>query len=206
MRIAFPIFGFVAGFSAGAGLVSGVTGDGFLSTVFSWVVGLCVALLFAALAYFFYAFAVVLAFAGLGFSAVAVVLTALNMDWNWLVVLLGTAAGVLFGIFAVASSLPMVLLVVATSFFGVSMIIYGLLLILNIANFGDFSNGTVYRAIRSHAGVYILWLSLGMAAAVTQLRVIGAQTKMAEQYWNGSKTFDDLVVEMNGAPAKKSKK
>jgi hypothetical protein len=45
-------------------MVSAITGDGFLGTAFSWVVGFFVALLFAILAYFFYAFAVVLDFIG----------------------------------------------------------------------------------------------------------------------------------------------
>ena len=111
MRIIFPIVGFVAGFSAGAAMVSGITGDGFLSTVFSWVVGFFVAILFALLAYLFYWFAVVLAFAGLGFSVMAAILTFLNLDWNWLVVILGVVAAIAFGLFAALGSLPMMVLV-----------------------------------------------------------------------------------------------
>lgn len=204
MRILFPLLGFFAGFSAGAGAISAITGDGFLSTVFSWVVGLCVALLFAVLAYFFYAFAIVLAFAGLGFSLTAALLALFNIDWNWLVILLGTVVAVAFGVFAVASSLPMMVLIIVTSFFGASMIVYGVLLVLNIVSFGDFANGTIYETIRNNVGLYVLWLTFGITASITQLRILGEQMKVAQEYWENSLTYNDLLVE-DGKTSKKSK-
>lgn len=205
MRIIFPLAGFFAGFSAGAAMVSGITGDGFLSTIFSWVVGLCVALLFALLAYFFYAFAVVLAFAGLGFSLAAAILTLLHLDWNWLVILFGSVVGLGFGILAIASNLPMAVLIVATSFFGAAMAIYGLLLIFNVATFGDFSNGNVYEYIRSHVGAYILWLATGVTASITQIRILGEQTKLAQEYWNSSMTFEDFTQSQSKKTVSKKK-
>lgn len=205
MRLVFPLAGFFAGFSAGAALISGITGDGFLSTVLGWVVGFFVALLFAALAYFFYAFAVVLAFAGLGFSLAAGVLTFFHMDWNWLIVIVGSIVGLGFGILAVASNLPMVALIVATSFFGCAMVIYGLLLVFNVARFGDFSNGTVYVYIKSHAGVYVLWLAASIAALVAQMRVYGEQKKLALEYWNTSATLSELSQPAAPKPTSKKK-
>lgn len=197
MRIMFPFIGFFAGFSAGAAMVTSVTGDGFLSTAFSWVVGLFVALLFAVLAYFFYSFAVILAFSGLGFSLAAAALTLFNMDWNWLVVILGSLTGLAFGVFALVSGLPMLVLIMATSFFGASVVMYGLLLIFNAASFGDFSDGTVYEYIRSNTGVYILWLAFAITAAITQIRILGEQMKVAQEYWNSSMTFDQFLAEQN---------
>ena len=204
MRILFPLIGFVAGFSAGAGMISAVTGDGFLSTAFSWVVGFFVALLFALLAYFFYAFAIVLAFAGLGFSLAAAVLSIFNLDWNWLVIIVGTITAIAFGLFAAVGGLPMGVLIVATSFFGASMVIYGLLLVLNIASFGDFSNGEIYRAIRTNVGLYVLWVTAGVSATIAQFKVLGEQTKLAQEYWDKSMTFDELL-QASTKPAKKKK-
>lgn len=205
MRLIFPFVGFFAGFSAGAAMVSGITGDGFLGTVLGWVVGLFVALLFALLAYFFYAFAIVLAFAGLGFSLTAAILTALNLDWNWLMIILGSITGLVFGLFAIASNLPMTVLVIATSFFGASMIIYGLLLVLNIAQFGDFSNGAVYVYIRNHVGVYFLWLTAGITATVVQIRILGEQIKLAQEYWNSSLVIEDFTQPKTKKVASKKK-
>lgn len=204
MRIMFPLIGFFSGFSAGAAMVAGITGDGFLGTVLGWVVGFFVALLFALLAYFFYAFAIVMAFAGLGFSLTAAVLSVFNIDWNWLVVILGSATGIVFGIVALITGLPMLVLIAATSFFGVAVMIYGLLLIFNIASFGDFSNGAVYEYIRSKTGVYILWVTAGITACLTQIRILGEQMKAAQEYWDSSVTFEDLMqVETTSSTKKK---
>lgn len=204
MRIIFPLVGFFAGFTAGAAMISGVTGDGFLATVLGWAVGLGVALLFALLAYFFYAFAIVLAFAGLGFSLAAGVLAFFHLDWNWLVIIVGSVVGVVFGLFAIASNLPMIALIVATSFFGVAMIVYGLLLVFNVARFGDFANGSVYLYIKSHTGVYVLWLTAGIVASFTQVRILGEQMKLAQEYWNSSLTLGELSQGQKPAAKKKA--
>lgn len=204
MRVIFPLVGFFAGFTAGAAMISGVTGDGFLATVLGWAVGLGVALLFALLAYFFYAFAIVLAFAGLGFSLAAGVLAFFHLDWNWLVIIVGSVVGVVFGLFAIASNLPMIALIVATSFFGVAMIVYGLLLVFNVARFGDFANGSVYLYIKSHAGVYVLWLTAGIVASFTQVRILGEQMKLAQEYWNSSLTLGELSQGQKPAAKKKA--
>lgn len=204
MRLIFPLVGFFVGFSAGAGMVSAITGDGFLGTAFSWVVGFFVALLFAILAYFFYAFAVVLAFAGLGFSLAAAVLTIFNLDWSWLVIIVGTITAIIFGLFAAVGGLPMAVLIVATSFFGASLVIYGVLLTLSIASFGDFSNGVIYEVIRTNTGLYILWVTLGVVASLSQFKIFQEQTKLAQEYWNSSMTFDELVQASN-KPVKKKK-
>lgn len=204
MRVIFPLVGFFAGFTAGAAMISGVTGDGFLATVLGWAVGLGVALLFALLAYFFYAFAIVLAFAGLGFSLAAGVLAFFHLDWNWLVIIVGSVVGVVFGLFAIASNLPMIALIVATSFFGVAMIVYGLLLVFNVARFGDFANGSVYLYIKSHTGVYVLWLTAGIVASFTQVRILGEQMKLAQEYWNSSLTLGELSQGQKPAAKKKA--
>ena len=58
--ILLPIWGFFAGFQFGATIFTNLFGQGFLSTVISWVIGLLVGISAAALAYLFYAAAVVL--------------------------------------------------------------------------------------------------------------------------------------------------
>jgi hypothetical protein len=52
-RLIIPLWGFFAGFAFGAGLISSITGDGFLRTLLGWAVGLGCALVFALLAYLF---------------------------------------------------------------------------------------------------------------------------------------------------------
>src|SRR5688500_562382 len=89
MRIVIPIWGFFAGFVLGAGAVSAFDDTEFLNTVLGWVLGLAIGLLFALIAYLYYEVAVVLAFSSIGFAFGSSLMTALNIDWNWLVVLAG---------------------------------------------------------------------------------------------------------------------
>ena len=62
-----PIWGFFFGFGLGASAIQALFSDGLLATVTSWVVGFIVALIFALLAYFFYAAAVAVAAGILGY-------------------------------------------------------------------------------------------------------------------------------------------
>lgn len=192
MRIFFPFIGFFTGFSAGAGMITAITGDGFLSTTLSWVVGLLVALLFAVLAYFFYAFSVVLAFAGLGFTLTSAVLSLIQLDWNWLVVLLGTAVGIVFGIIAIAMRLPLVTLAVGSAFLGSAVVIYGLMLMFNTAQLGDFSNGIVRQTLSDNIGLYIVWFMGGVMGSINQIASIGREQKLVQEYWDSSKTYSQL--------------
>lgn len=195
MRILFPFMGFFAGFSAGAGMITAISGDRFLGTVLGWVVGFFAGILFAVLAYFFYAFAIVLAFAGFGFAVTSGLLTLLNLDWNWLVVLLGTAVGVLFGITAIVMSLPLMVLVVATGFFGSAVVIYGLMLVFNTASLGDFSNGTVLQAIKDNVGLYILWVTLAITGSIAQTRMLNVEAEQMRGIWDSSKSLDELLAQ-----------
>ena len=100
MRLVIPIWGFFAGFMLGAGATSWMDNSEFLSTVLGWIIGFFVGLLFAVLAYLFYEIAIVLTFAAIGFTFGADLMIALNIDWEWFIVLIGIAVGILFGIFA----------------------------------------------------------------------------------------------------------
>lgn len=203
MRILFPLIGFFSGFSAGAGMIAAITGDGFLGTVFGWVVGLCVGLLFAALAYFFYAFSVVLAFAGLGFALSSGLLALLSIDWNWLVILLGTVAGIAFGLFAIVANMPMAILVVATSFFGSAVVLYGLMLVFNTASLGDFSNGSAVSAIKDSFGLYVLWITAAIAGIITQANIMKLESQRMRELWQSSATYSEMFSTTSTSVKKK---
>ncbi len=194
MRILFPFMGFFAGFSAGAGMMAAIGGDGFLGTMIGWVVGFFVGLLFAALAYFFYAFAIVLAFAGLGFSITAGLLALLNIDWNWLVVIAGTATGIIFGIAAIVTSMPLLVLVVVTGLFGSATIIYGLMLVFKTATLGDFSSGAVLQSIRDNIGLYVLWIGMAIGGFMAQTRALNDEAQQMKEIWDSSASLEELFA------------
>ena len=93
LRLVLPIWGFFAGFAFGAGLFAELADERFLGTALGWVSGLVFGVIFAVLAYFFYAVAVVLAMGAFGYVIGAGLVVALGIDWNWVAVLVGVAFG-----------------------------------------------------------------------------------------------------------------
>src|ERR1700752_3037332 len=96
LRIVLPIWGFFVGFAFGAGIVAGWADESFLGTVTGWILGLVFAVLFAVFAYLYFAVAVVLATAAIGFAIGSGLVVALGIDWNWVAVLVGLAVGLVF--------------------------------------------------------------------------------------------------------------
>src|SRR5512137_289667 len=92
--ILLPIWGFFFGFGFGIQTMQALLGDGSVATITSWVVGFIVALVFAVLAYLFYIAAVALIAGSLGYSAAVGLLMAIGMNMNFIVWLIGIAAGV----------------------------------------------------------------------------------------------------------------
>src|SRR5690242_3022132 len=92
-----PIFGFFFGFTLGAQTVTALFGDGFLSTVTSWVVGFGFALIFAVLSYAFYIVAVGLIGAALGYALGVGILEAIGLNFGFIVWLVGIVAAMVVG-------------------------------------------------------------------------------------------------------------
>src|SRR4051794_20530376 len=118
LRLLIPIWGFFAGFAFGAGLVADLADERFLGTVLGWVLGLVFALIFAILAYLYYYVAIVLAMGAFGFAIGSGLIIALGIDWNWVAVLAGLAAGLILGLVSIFANLPMIVLVIVSSFAG----------------------------------------------------------------------------------------
>src|SRR4029078_10628149 len=147
MRLVIPIWGFFAGFMLGAGATSWIDNSEFLSTVLGWVLGFFIGLLFAVIAYLFYEIAIELAFAAIGFTFGADLMIALNIDWEWFIVLIGLAVGILFGIFAAVVQLPMAVLGVLSTLAGPLTAPAGLMLVFNAVDIADFDNTRVVDLI-----------------------------------------------------------
>ncbi|HRQ40560.1 MAG TPA: DUF4203 domain-containing protein [Chloroflexota bacterium] len=84
-----PIWGFFFGFALGAQSIQLLFGEAFLASVTSWVVGFIVALLFAALSYLFYAFAVALIAGSLGYGLGVAIMGIFSADLNVLTWIVG---------------------------------------------------------------------------------------------------------------------
>lgn len=187
MRIAIPIWGFFAGFMLGAGATAAFDDHDFLSTALGWILGFFIGLLFAVIAYLFYEIAVVLAFASIGFAFGTALMAAFNIDWNWLVILVGVAVGLLFGIAAVVSELPMVLLVVFSTIAGALSITAGLMLLFGKIETEDWNNDSVVNLIEDDWWWWVIAFGLALFGIVSQLRTVAELRWSMRAAWDNSR-------------------
>jgi hypothetical protein len=170
MRIIIPIWGAFAGFLVGAGLIQAWTGDGFLSTSFSWIIGLVFAVVFFFVAYLYFEVSVIIAMAFIGFAVGVSVMSAIGVTWNWLLVLVGLVVGLALGALAIATDLPMGVLAVVTALGGASAITAGVMLVVGTVNLDDFDNGvTTKDLIHDNPWWYVLYIGLVIAGIVAQI-------------------------------------
>ncbi len=167
--ILLPIWGFFAGLVFGANTVQVIFGDGFLSTVTSWVVGFFVGILFAVLSYFFYWFAVVLLGASVGFAlgqAFGVAIgTGSTLTW-----IFGAIVAVVFAFGTIALRVPRYLVIVLTAVGGAGAAVGGILILFGVVKVDSLSAGEIGLVIRQS----IVW---SIAAIVVALAGIWVQVQ-----------------------------
>lgn len=182
-RVIIPIWGAVVGFSLGAGLIAAATDEGFLRSGLAWIVAIGLAVLFALLAYLFYWVAVVLAMGSIGFTLGASVMGALGVDWNWIVVLVGIAAGVLLAVLAIVSDFPMVLLVLLSALAGASAVTAGLMVLTGAIETDDFTDEAVTAQAGDDWWWYLVYGVLAVAGIVYQLRAMARVRGSMRESW-----------------------
>ncbi|WP_181407544.1 DUF4203 domain-containing protein [Nocardioides sambongensis] len=188
MRVLLAIWGGFIGFALGAGIVDNVTGDGYLTTLTGWLVGIVAAVVVAVLAYLFYAVSVVLSMVSMGFVLGATVAAALDVETPWLLTVFGVVAGLLLGVLAVVADLPALLLVLLSAASGTSLVLGGLLLIVDQITLDQISEG---RVGDEHLLWYVAWPVLFVIGIVVQLRDLGdARDRQLRETWSASPEAD----------------
>jgi Domain of unknown function (DUF4203) len=184
MRVIIPIWGAFAGFVLGAGLVA--TGDdGFLRTGLAWIVGFGFALVFGLLAYLYYEFSVLLTMASIGFVLGVSLMTALGVDWQWLVVLVGIVVGVVLATLAIVGELPMLLLTVLSSMAGASLILGGIALLTNTIDLVQIGEeGDLTETINRGPWWFIVFGGLTVVGIVLQVRFLDDMRRSVRAQWD----------------------
>lgn len=182
MRFVIAAWGALVGLNLGGWLIAATTGEQYLSTALGWIVGIAVAILVALVAYFFYAAAIVIAMASVGFAVGSTVAAAAGVTWNWVIVLIGAVLGVLLAFAALAVDLPAILLVVVSALGGATAIVGGIMLATSTLHTGDFDNGTVRFTIDTDWWWYALYLVLVIAGIVAQSRLLTSDPRLQEQW------------------------
>jgi hypothetical protein len=184
MRIIIPIWGAFAGFVLGAGIIEGVTNDGFLATATGWFVGFGFALVFAAIAYLYYAVAVVIGMGAIGFALGSGLMVALGVDWSLVIVSVGVAVAILLAVLAIVMDIPMFILTVLSALAGSTVIVAGAMLIFGVLELEDFQEGGTTTAIDDDWGWYLLYVGLAVVGVVAQMQATERQRESLRQSWD----------------------
>jgi hypothetical protein len=170
MRLIIPVWGAFAGFALGAGLVAYFTDEGFLSTLVGWLVGLAVGVVFALIAYLYYAISVLIAMASIGFTLGASAMVALDVTWSWVVILVGVLLGALLAFLAIVADLPTALLVVLSAVAGAIAMTAGVMLIVGALETDDFTAAAATERIKDDWWWYAVMIALAVARSARSSR------------------------------------
>ncbi len=184
LRMVLTIWGVFAGFALGAGLFARLADERFLGTVLGWVTGLVLAMIFATLAYLYYAMAVILAMAAFGFAIGSGLLLALGIGWNWVALVVGLAVGAILGLVSVVSNVPMIVLAVVSSIAGAVCVVAGLMLLVGSLNTADLTESNLTTAIHVSPGWDLAVVVLALVGIVAQARARAAMRRDIHATWN----------------------
>jgi hypothetical protein len=183
MRLVIPVWGAFSGFLLGAGVVDGLTGDGFLVGVLAWLVGLVLGVVFGFLAFAYYEISVVLAMAAVGFVLGASLMVALDVRWSWVVVLVAVLVGVALAVLAIVGQLPMLLLTLLTGLAGAGTVVTGIMLLTGTLTADDVDSEAVVSRIDDSVGWWVLYAIVAVAGIVLQLRFLEDVRRSVRDQW-----------------------
>lgn len=183
MRVVLTIWGAVAGFGVGSGLVAHFTGDHFLATALGWIVGLVLALTFAILAYLYYFVAVIVAMGSAGFAVGGAVMAAMGVTWNWVVIVIAVAVGTVFAVAAIVADLPLLLLQVISAMGGAAVAVAGLMLTLGSIDVEEFAGGGYLSIVRENWWWWLIYMSVAVLGILAQGRFSERQRESIRRHW-----------------------
>lgn len=168
--ILLPIFGFVAGFYVGSAAVTALFGDGFLSTVTGWIVGLVGGAAFAILSYLFYYVGVIILAGAVGASVGSGFMAWLGFDPGLLTLLVAAGAALVVAVAAMVLAVPKYLVIALTAVAGATTLIGGVLLIVGVIKPADLHDGAIAAEVRESLLWIVVALVLAGAGIVAQMR------------------------------------
>ena len=167
--ILLPIWGFFFGFGLGAQTLQALFGIGFLATVSSWVVGFIVGAIFSVLSYLFYFVAVALLSGSFGYGLTVGLLTAIGLDFGFLVWLLGLVAGIVVAAVVIFLNIQKYAIITITAMAGASIIIFTFLALFSNITLPELMLGPVRVALQTSFWWLIFFLFLAGVGIVIQI-------------------------------------
>jgi hypothetical protein len=168
--ILLPIWGFFFGFGLGAHTVTLLFGQEFFATVTSWVVGFVVGVIFALLAYFFYAIAVAIIAGSLGYAVGVGLMNLIGLDGGFLVWLVGIALAIVVIFVTFRWNLQKYVIILATSVGGTLVIVGTFMFGLGGLTVPMLAQNPVQHALSNNPFWAIFGIILVIVGIVVQLR------------------------------------
>ncbi|WP_165962917.1 DUF4203 domain-containing protein [Occultella glacieicola] len=168
MRGLLALWGAAIGFGLGVVLVAAVADEGYLATGAAWFAAIVLAVVFGALAYAFYAVAVVLAFVSMGYVLGQTIAVAFGVSQVWLLIVLGVLGGLVLGVLAILTNLPELVLIVISALAGAAVAVAGALILLDTLDLDGLTQ-TQFR-IADQPLWYVVQLVLAVLGIVVQIR------------------------------------
>lgn len=194
-RVIFPIWGFLIGFMLGADLMASVTGTGFLATSVEVIIGILFGLIFGALAYYFYSFAVVLFGATVGYALGAGFMRLIGLDGGFLVWFVGLITSVLFAVMFIRLEMSKVFLMVLTSFAGASAMIAGVLALFGQVPPSQMGLAFAQAYIHSSWFWWLIWFMVGFLGTAVQYQLSQASKSLVPEEYS----YEEAVKESKKA-------
>jgi hypothetical protein len=187
LRVVIAAWGALVGFALGASI--GGDDSGILTNALSWILGIVLALLFALVAYLYYAVSIALAMGSIGFMLGTSLIVALGITWSWLIVLSGLALGIALAIIAIVGDLPTILLVVLSAAAGASAITGGIMLLVGTLGTDDITRSAIItEELNDDWYWYVIWLAVAVGGIVAQVRYGDRMDAQMREAWQASGT------------------
>jgi hypothetical protein len=170
-RILIAIWGFFAGFNLGTAAMTALFNNAFLGTTTGIILGLVIGLVFAALAYFFYYFAVVLLGASAGYELGSGLIGAIGLNNSGFVaVIVGIVLAVVFALLILVLNLPKLLIMVFTALGGAIAMLAGLLILVGQVKVAYLQYGDAVALVKASWFWSIVAIVLAVVGFLAQWR------------------------------------
>jgi hypothetical protein len=172
-RILIVIWGFFAGFNLGTAAMTSLFNNAFLGTTTGIVLGLVIGLVFAALAYFFYYFAVVLLGASAGYTLGSGLIGAIGLNNpGFVAVIVGVVLAVVFAFLILVLNLPKILIMVFTALGGAVAMLAGLLILFGQVKVAYLQYGDAVALVKASWFWSIVAIALAVVGFLVQWRTM----------------------------------
>jgi hypothetical protein len=179
-----PIWGFLFGFGVGAQTMQAIFGEGFLSTVVSWVAGFVVALVFAVLSYLFYFLAVALVAGSLGYALGVGFMELIGFDMGFLAWLVGIVLGIIFAVGTLMLNLQKWVIIIATALLGAGVIVGTFLFLVGGLPTSALVANPVKTVLNNNPIWFIIFLVIAVLGFVSQYQTSRLWTVEEYNRWD----------------------